>query len=119
MFCPNCGAEYREGFTHCSDCQVDLVERLPDEQATVDGKISDNLRLVPILETDNLADVINIKLLLDSEGIEYILQGDTMNFVRPVYPVVLLVREDEADRVKELLKAIELNYSSQNFIPKK
>ncbi len=29
MFCPNCRAEYRPGFTQCSDCQSDLVEELP------------------------------------------------------------------------------------------
>ena len=34
MFCPLCKAEYREGFTRCADCQVDLVEsivELPEE----------------------------------------------------------------------------------------
>ena len=30
MFCPQCKAEYRPGFTRCSDCDVDLVERLPE-----------------------------------------------------------------------------------------
>jgi hypothetical protein len=25
MYCPNCGVEYRQGFTHCTDCDVDLV----------------------------------------------------------------------------------------------
>lgn len=29
MFCPNCKAEYRPGFTHCVDCDVDLVHELP------------------------------------------------------------------------------------------
>jgi hypothetical protein len=29
MFCPQCKAEYREGFTHCVDCDVDLVYELP------------------------------------------------------------------------------------------
>jgi hypothetical protein len=30
MFCPECKAEYRFGFTRCSDCDVDLVEQLPE-----------------------------------------------------------------------------------------
>src|SRR5215831_1302048 len=25
MFCPQCRVEYRPGFTHCTDCDVDLV----------------------------------------------------------------------------------------------
>ncbi len=29
MFCPNCRAEYREGFSRCSDCGIELVEVLP------------------------------------------------------------------------------------------
>lgn len=30
MFCPNCRVEYRPGFSECSDCQVALVETLPN-----------------------------------------------------------------------------------------
>ncbi len=30
MFCPQCKAEYRPGFSRCSDCEVDLVERAPE-----------------------------------------------------------------------------------------
>jgi hypothetical protein len=31
MFCPQCKAEYRQGFTRCADCDVDLVWELPKE----------------------------------------------------------------------------------------
>lgn len=31
MFCPECKAEYRPGFTRCSDCDVDLVRSLPQQ----------------------------------------------------------------------------------------
>lgn len=30
MFCPQCKAEYRLGFTRCADCDVDLVESLAE-----------------------------------------------------------------------------------------
>jgi hypothetical protein len=29
MFCPQCKAEYRQGFTRCADCDVELVYELP------------------------------------------------------------------------------------------
>jgi hypothetical protein len=32
MFCPECTAEYRPGFTRCSDCDVALVERLEETE---------------------------------------------------------------------------------------
>jgi hypothetical protein len=32
-WCPVCRAEYEQGFTRCSDCEVDLVDQLPDEFA--------------------------------------------------------------------------------------
>jgi hypothetical protein len=38
MFCPQCQAEYRSGFTHCADCDVDLVEALaePNQDSTTE-----------------------------------------------------------------------------------
>ena len=29
MYCPQCKAEYRQGFTRCADCDVELVHELP------------------------------------------------------------------------------------------
>lgn len=31
MYCPTCGAEYREGFDACADCSTPLVESLPEQ----------------------------------------------------------------------------------------
>jgi hypothetical protein len=33
MFCPECRAEYRPGFTRCADCDVDLVQELHAESS--------------------------------------------------------------------------------------
>ena len=38
MFCPQCKAEYRPGFTHCADCDVDLVWELPKTAIELRGE---------------------------------------------------------------------------------
>ena len=35
MFCPECRAEYRAGFSRCSDCDVDLVQELSESDTRV------------------------------------------------------------------------------------
>src|SRR5436190_21784483 len=32
MFCPRCKAEYRLGFIRCADCDIELVDHLPEER---------------------------------------------------------------------------------------
>jgi len=36
MFCPSCRVEYRQGFTRCADCGVDLVLALAEKAAPLD-----------------------------------------------------------------------------------
>jgi hypothetical protein len=38
MFCPNCRAEYRSGFSSCSDCGASLVEALPSSAKDVEAR---------------------------------------------------------------------------------
>jgi len=35
MFCPECRAEYRSGFTRCSDCGADLAREIPERDTRV------------------------------------------------------------------------------------
>lgn len=112
MFCPNCKAEYREGFTRCADCGVDLVEKLPEENYDIDPDI----QFVEILRTLNLVDIAFIKSILDSEGIHYYIQGDIIQNINPVVdPAILMVVEEEADKARELLKDVSLSYSRFTF----
>jgi len=40
LYCPNCGAEYREGYSSCSDCHVLLVRERPRQKAfTPDSRV--------------------------------------------------------------------------------
>ena len=101
MFCPQCGSEYREGFTRCADCDVDLVWELPrDPRAAVD--------LVKVFETANPALVPIVQSLLDDATIECVVRNkyghDMSRGANPLLgPVQFWVREDEAAAARALL----------------
>ena len=73
MYCPQCRGEYREGFTRCDECGVDLVAELPPED-------HDAPEYEKVFETSE-ADVIPvIKSVLEGAEIPYLVEGeDLMN----------------------------------------
>lgn len=104
MFCPKCGAEYREGFTHCADCSVDLVN---DEPAANEDHLQ-YVSMVEVFSTYNPGDIAVIKSILDGEGIHYYFQGENTNLmVGGGAYARLLVEADQVDRVKDILKELE------------
>ncbi len=105
MICPKCGSEYRDGFTRCSDCDVDLVAPPPppppDDRAGIE--------LVKVWEGGNPALVPVIESLLDDAGIEYSTTSENLQdlfawgrvgggFNYAIGPIMFYVRaEDEQD----------------------
>ena len=59
MFCPQCKAEYRSGFTHCPDCDVDLVENFPELNHGSTTELSDE-SLKEVWLGDNEGECISI-----------------------------------------------------------
>jgi hypothetical protein len=47
MFCPECRAAYRPGFTRCSDCDVDLVHEIPEQDIRVRKRKRDSATMFP------------------------------------------------------------------------
>ena len=41
-WCPNCGAEYRQGYKTCKDCNIDLVDELEPSEANKDQDDDNN-----------------------------------------------------------------------------
>ena len=110
MFCPECRAEYREGFTVCADCNVNLVVGLAPEPEPI------FIDYKEVLATYNPADVAFLKSLLESEGIQYFFKGENFMYVRPLAdPVRLMIRTDQADEAVELLKHVELSITGINL----
>ena len=45
MFCPNCAAEYREGFTICADCKIPLVTEPPQKSNELENDKSKGIKV--------------------------------------------------------------------------
>jgi len=113
MICPNCKAEYREGYTVCTDCQVPLVEGLPsDEQPEPD------LELVTVFDTGEPADILVAKSILDAEGIEYFAKDEGVQdlfgagrlgsgFNTMAGQVEIQVRPEDAERARQILERLD------------
>ncbi|KPJ74171.1 hypothetical protein AMJ52_01525 [candidate division TA06 bacterium DG_78] len=102
MICPKCKSEYRHGIIICPECDVDLVDRVPQEPKP---QFSDG-EPVEVFSTYDMADVVFIKSLLDAENINYYFKGESSLYVvKPlVGQVKLIVKKSDEIRVRELLK---------------
>ncbi len=109
MICPECGSEYREGYTRCGSCEVDLVEPLAAEP---------EVALVKVYATGNAALVPLFESLLNDAGIEYLVKNETTqdlfgwgrfgsNMSYVVGPVEFWVREDAADEARAIVETLE------------
>ena len=116
MFCPMCKAEYRPGFTRCSDCEVDLVDTLPPEPSEPAPEFVDYAEYKEVLTTFNPMDVAFIKSILDAENITYFVQGEHFLNVRPLaLPARLMVKIDQVEQAEEILKNLTLSFSGINL----
>jgi len=103
MYCPKCGAEYREGFLKCADCGADLVSGQPPD---VEDEVC-YVEMVEVFSTYNPGDIAVIKSILDGEDIHYYFQGENTNLmVGGGAYARLLVQADQIGRVKDILKEL-------------
>jgi hypothetical protein len=112
VFCPKCGDEFRPGFTHCPDCDVDLVEALPSPEVEDPGP----LEMVTVLETGDQSLVAIAKSVLEGAGIPCIARNERLQnlfgwgtigtgFNAAMGPIRVQVLKEDADAARELLAA--------------
>ena len=99
MFCPQCKAEYRSGFTRCSDCDVPLVTSLPAEPKTV---AQDTEEVVVFVAAD-MVEAEAVKGLLDVGNIEAFLVGESSPLPGIPGAVEVVVRQDQAELASALI----------------
>lgn len=104
MICPECGSEYREGFTRCSDCEIELVEPVPAQP---------EVELVRVYQGGNPAILPIVESLLRESAIEFMTTGQSVQALQGaigspfVVPVEFWVRDDDEAAALELLAGID------------
>jgi hypothetical protein len=113
MICPNCATEYREGFTHCVDCDVDLVE--PVEAPP--GERQEDIQLVKVYEGGNAAVLPLVESVLRDAGIEFLKRGEALQDLfalgrfgtgggsNVAGPVEFWVRAEDEAQAREVLES--------------
>ncbi len=111
MYCPKCGAEYREGFSVCADCGVKLVRGEPPEELKKKPRLEyDYAEFEEIMRVINTADMAVIESILEGEGITHFFEGIPIGRLRAgLFGSRLMARKDQADLARELLKDIGLD----------
>ena len=107
MYCPECGSEYREGFTTCADCEVPLTDTPPGEPEHPD------FELVTVFEGSDPAALALAESLLIEEKIPYMKKGEQVqdlfamgrliSYNPVVGPVVIQVPEQHVEAAFEIL----------------
>jgi hypothetical protein len=101
MYCPKCRAEYREGFLECTDCDVDLVEKLE--------RIPRMPRFVKMATIFREGNIAVIKASFDKTEIEYYFDGEHSHRLAPVpLEARLMVREDFRREAESILRDLEI-----------
>ncbi len=114
MFCPECGAEYPPGTVECANCQVPLSAEPGHPEPD----------LVELIETSEPALLPVVVSLLESAGIEPVVEGDEVMGVLPVgqfgaggwsgegrgLSVVVKVPRERSEEARQLLgEVVELD----------
>ena len=67
---PSCRAEYRAGFTVCSDCNLKLVDKLQEITAAAAPGQGLGLSATPVFTTQQMMEANIIRGMLEAGGIE-------------------------------------------------
>jgi hypothetical protein len=117
-WCPKCKIEYREGFSKCADCEVDLVEELPPEPESQEESFQD-VELAFLLIANSNMEASMFKSFLEANDIPTVTRlkytGSYLNILLgdTIMGVDLYVPVDCLDKAREL---VDVYFSSNPVI---
>lgn len=102
MICPECKAEYRQGYTKCADCNIELVEAGSIQEEPSEPE---EIALNTVMISSNQGQIAIAKSLLDSSGITYFIEGESSSsLLEATIPAMIKVPEENFEQAKEILK---------------
>ena len=112
MVCPECGSEYREGYTNCADCGVALIEPAPEQGGEPDVEI------VKVFEARNAAVLPLVESVLRDAGIEFMTKSDNLQDLfalgrlgmgsnNVIGPATIWVRKDDEEEARTLVAMLD------------
>ena len=104
MFCPECGSEYRAGYTRCSDCAVALVPALPPEEMATDH----GSEAVTVFVTRDIVEAETVRQLLEASSIEVYVAGESSPLSGVAGEVRLVVSVDNADVANRTIEEAQI-----------
>ena len=110
MFCPHCKAEYRPGFTICADCEVDLVDALPEPESKEPNPLIPRGPLIELLRTRDPAFVAFLKSVFMAEVIPHVVYGEHTMYLPTMHggtAARFMVAEADFETARKLLNDIE------------
>ena len=121
MWCPSCGAEYRPGFTHCPDCDTDLVAEPPSPATEPERQTERALRLERIARMGDLdrfgpnpasvyvgppVEADQMKAVLEGSGIDCLVWHSGLEVAYgAIGPSRVVVTTEDAERAEEVILA--------------
>ena len=115
MFCPECSAEYREGFARCSDCDVSLVAALPPEEMDAMHGSEE----ATVFVTRDIVEAETVKELLAANGVEVYVAGESSPLPGVPGEVRLIVSHHHAELAHQIIEEAraEAEKDSDNVVP--
>jgi hypothetical protein len=113
MICPECGCEYRDGYTQCADCEVPLVEAGPEEEAG-----EPDVEIVKVFTATNAAVLPLVESVLFDANIEFMTKSDALQDLfalgrfgmgsnNVIGPATIWVRKDDEAEALELIDTLD------------
>ncbi len=101
--CPSCGAQYYAHITHCSDCNVALVDQLPDIEPERDFDPEKAI----VIATGTVANLKKLIVMIEEAGVPHRVRpidGESTLELTPGTLFGIYIDPDDADAIADLVR---------------